>query len=230
MNKKMLSSTVFKKFIMGLTGLALVGFIITHLLGNLLLFKPDPAVFNRYSFTLASFGVGLYVAEIGLVAFILFHAFTGIRLALLARSARPVKYEVFRSKGGESKWGVSSNNMAITGTAILLFIILHVIHFKYGPGIAEGYVTQIDGIETRDLHRHVIEQFKNPLIVAGYVLAMFFLGNHLRHGIWSAFQSLGLTRENNSKAIYLVGGLLAALFAAGFIVIPIYIYFFGGQS
>ncbi len=230
MNKKMLSSTVFKKFIMGLTGLALVGFIITHLLGNLLLFKSDPAVFNQYAHTLAGFGIWLYVAEIGLATFFLFHAFTGIRLVLASRAARPVKYGMHKTKEGESKWGASSNNMAVTGSALLLFLVLHVIHFKFGPGLTEGYVAQVDGVEARDLHRLVLEEFKNPLITGSYVAAMIFLGVHLRHGIWSALQSLGLTRQNNSKALYCVGGLLGILFAVGFIAIPVYLYFFGGQS
>ncbi len=215
---------------MGFTGLALVGFIITHLLGNLLLFKPDPAVFNKYAATLAGFGALLYVAEIALAAFFLFHAFTGIRLALNSRAARPVQYGMHKTKEGESKWGASSNHMAVTGSALMLFLILHIIHFKFGSGVAEGYVTQIDGSEARDLHRLVLEQFKNPLITGSYVVAMIFLGLHLRHGVWSALQSLGLTRENNSKALYCVGGLLGVLFAAGFIAIPVYLYFFGGQS
>lgn len=227
MKKEYVSSSVFKKFVMGATGLALLGFVITHLLGNLLLYKKDGAAFNEYAHKLASLGGLLYVAEIGLLVFFLYHAFTGIRLALMAKEAKPIKYAVSKSKGGESKWGLASNNMVISGSALLLFVALHVWHFKFGPSIEEGYVTALsDGTEVRDLQRHVVEQFKNPLMVVLYVIAMGGLGLHLKHGIWSAFQSLGLTRENNSKTIYAAGGAISVVLAVGFLLIPIYLYFF----
>ena len=75
MNKKYLTTTVFKKFIMAVTGLALVGFVVVHLLGNLLLYKSDGAAFNDYAYRLHSLGPILIIAELGLLAFFLFHAF-----------------------------------------------------------------------------------------------------------------------------------------------------------
>lgn len=221
------SSSVAKKFGMALTGLLLVGFLVTHLAGNLLLYSPDGSLFNGYAEKLASFGYLLYAAEAGLVAFFLFHAVTGIRLALLKRSASPTKYAVNRSKRGPSKWGFAANNMAITGTILLVFLILHVKHFKYGPGIGEGYVTELTGgVQARDLHRYVLEEFKEPKEAILYTAAMIFLGFHLRHGIWSGLQSLGLTKETNSRAIYLAGGAFGILLALGFVSIPAFIYFF----
>ncbi len=227
MKTKIVSSSVFQKFVMGITGLLLVGFVVTHLSGNFFLLEKAGTLFNAYAHKLESLGPLLYIAEIGLIVFFLTHALTGIRLTLKARTAKPVKYAGAQSKGGESKWGVASNNMAITGSLLLVFLILHVIHFKYGPGMAEGYVTRLaDGTETRDLHRHVVEQFKRPVIVALYVGVMSALGIHLRHGFWSALQSLGLTRENNSKTLYCVLSLAGALLGVGFLFIPLYIYFF----
>lgn len=212
---------------MAITGLALVGFIITHLAGNLLLYKSDGEAFNAYAHKLASYGFLLYIAEAGLAAFFLIHAVNGILLALGAKAATPKKYAVSKSKGGESRWGWASNNMAITGTVLLIFLILHVKHFKFGPGIEQGYATTLDGEQARDLYRYVHEEFKEKGEVAFYTIVMLLLGVHLRHGIWSAFQSLGLTRENNTKKIYFIGGVLGALLAAGFLFIPLYIYFFG---
>lgn len=212
---------------MGVTGLLLVGFVIAHLSGNLLIYQSEGTLFNAYAEKLASFGALLYVAEAALVAFFLFHAVTGIRLALLARSAKPIKYEVSRSKGGPSKWGFAANNMVITGSILLVFLVLHIIHFKYGNGMAEGYVTKVDGVEVRDLHRLVVEEFKRPVITALYTIVMIMLGIHLRHGIWSAFQSLGLTKENNTKKLYAACGVLGALLGFGFLCIPVYIYFLG---
>ena len=227
MKTQFLSSSVAKKFGMALTGLLLIGFLVMHLSGNLLLYSKDGALFNAYAEKLASFGYLLYVAEAGLAAFFLFHAITGIRLALLKRSAKPTKYAVNQSKGGASKWGFAANNMAITGTVLLVFLILHVKHFKFGPGIMEGYATELPGgIQARDLHRYVTEEFKEPKEVILYTAAMIFLGMHLRHGIWSGLQSLGLTKETNSKALYLIGGGIGLLLAVGFLSIPAYIYLF----
>lgn len=220
------SSSIFKKFIMAITGLALVGFLITHLLGNLLLYAPEGSVFNAYAHKLASLGYLLYVAEIGLAGFFLYHAVTGIRLAISARISKSKNYLSAKSKGGESKWGWAANNMVITGTILLVFLVLHVWHFKFGPGVAEGYVTQLNGEEARDLYKYVVEQFKNPLVVSLYVAAMTFLGFHLKHGIWSAFQSLGLAREQTSKKIYWAGMALGVLLAVGFLVIPVYLFLF----
>ncbi len=212
---------------MGITGLALVGFIITHLAGNILLYSPNGELFNAYAQKLASYGFLLYIAEAGLAAFFLIHAITGIKLAFGAKAATPTKYAVSRSKGGDSKWGLASNNMAITGTMLLIFLILHVKHFKFGPGVEQGYVTTLANGETaRDLYRYVREEFKEGKEVFLYSIVMLALGFHLRHGVWSAIQSLGLTRENNTKKIYCLGGLIALLLGTGFLFIPLYIYFF----
>jgi len=227
MKNSFLFSSVAKKFGMALSGLLLVGFLVTHLSGNLLLYSTDGSLFNTYAEKLASFGYLLYAAEAGLVFLFLFHAVTGIRLAFLKRSAKPNRYAVNQSKGGPSKWGFAANNMAITGALLLIFLILHVKHFKYGPGITEGYVTELGGgVQARDLHRYVVEEFKEPKEVFLYTAAMIFLGFHLRHGIWSGLQSLGLTKETNSKAIYIIGGILGLILAIGFLSIPTYIYFF----
>jgi len=227
MKTRFLSSSVAKKFGMAVTGILLVGFLVAHLSGNLLLYSADGTAFNAYAEKLASFGYLLYAAEVGLVAFVLYHAVTGIRLAIAKKAAKPTKYAVNQSKGGPSKWGFAANNMMITGTLLLIFIILHVKHFKYGPGISEGYVVELkDGVQARDLHRYVTEEFKEPKEVILYTAAMIFLGFHLRHGIWSAFQSLGLTKQTNSKTIYVVGGIIGILLAVGFLSIPAYIYFF----
>lgn len=221
------TTSVFKKVLMAITGLALVGFTLTHLIGNVLLYSSSGELFNNYAHKLMKMGFLLYIAEAGLAGFFLLHAITGIRLALSAKTATPSKYAVSRTKGGESKWGWASNNMAITGSILLIFLILHVKHFKFGPGITEGYVATLEsGEQARDLFRYVREEFKNFRVVALYTIVMLALGFHLRHGVWSAVQSLGLTRENNTKKIYLMGGLIGILLGAGFLMIPLYVYFF----
>lgn len=210
---------------MGFTGLALVGFVIGHLAGNLTLYVPGGEVFNRYARGMESLGALLIAVEIGLVLVFLLHVITGIRVKLESKRARPVGYAVARSKGGPSKGSFASRNMILTGMALLAFVIIHVKQFKYGPGVAEGYVTTLDGAESRDLYRLVVETYQNPWVVAFYVGMMLLLGMHLRHGFWSAFQSLGVAHPRWSPLIYSAAALLAVVLAGGFLIIPIWLYF-----
>jgi len=211
---------------MAISGLALVGFVVMHLAGNLFLYDRSGMLFNQYAYKLHSLGPLLYLAEIGLLAIALLHIATGLKLALSVKKAKGVNYDSQSSKKGYSKWNVASTKMAISGTALLLFIVLHIIHFKYGPAEAEGYVVQLaPGENARDLNRYVVEQFKNIWVVAAYVIAMTMLGLHLRHGIWSAFQSLGVfKRAGSDKLRYAALGALGLLLAVGFLAIPIVIY------
>jgi succinate dehydrogenase / fumarate reductase cytochrome b subunit len=222
---KALSSSVGKKLIMALSGLALVLFVITHLLGNLSLYRSDGTTFNLYASGLESLGILLIIAELGLLAAFLVHIFVAFGLTLRNKSARPVAYKAVRSKGGHSLGNVSSRNMIVTGVVLLGFLILHIWQFKYGPGTSQGYVMENKGVEIRDLHRLVSETFHNPYYVGIYVAAMVFLGLHLRHGFWSAFQSLGAMNARMTKPVYALGVLLAILLSAGFLFIPLWIYF-----
>jgi succinate dehydrogenase / fumarate reductase cytochrome b subunit len=113
--------------------------------------------------------------------------------------------------------------MIITGVILLVFIILHIAQFKFGPGVAEGYVATVDGKEVRDLHRLVVETFRQPIWAVGYMGVMVLLGLHLRHGFWSAFQSLGMINPRLSGVISLIGVALALLLAVGFLGIPLWI-------
>ena len=220
---KVLKSSVGKKFIMGATGLAMVIFLIEHLTGNLLLFDTNPDAFNEYSHFLISFGWLLVVVELILLAFFLLHVYSGISVARGRKAARPVRYAKSGDAGGPSKKSFASRTMIFTGLLTFVFVALHLWTFKYGP----EYKTMVDGVEMRDLHRLVYETFSNPLYVAWYVGALLFLGFHLRHGFWSAFQSLGVNHPRYTPIIYSLGICLAIVIAAGFIGIPLWIFFTG---
>ncbi|MFN8670891.1 MAG: succinate dehydrogenase cytochrome b subunit [Candidatus Sericytochromatia bacterium] len=218
-----ITSQVGRKVLTGLTGLALCGFVVGHLLGNLQLFV-GPELFNSYALKLESLGPILWVVELILLWFFAMHAAIGTSIALKKQKAKPVKYAVSASAGQPSKQSASSKSMIVTGTILLVFTILHVITFKFGPGIKEGYITTIHGEEARDLYKLVIEKFSNPLYAFGYAAVMALLGLHLRHGFWSAFQSLGLNNKKYSPFIYTAALIFAVLMAVGFIVLPIWIF------
>ncbi|MEE8583513.1 MAG: succinate dehydrogenase cytochrome b subunit [Acidobacteriota bacterium] len=218
-------STISKKILMGATGLALVGFVIVHLAGNLLLLSPNPDHFNRYAYTLESMGTLLYAAEAGLALLFLLHIYSGITVSLHNRRARPERYKKSRRAGGVSRKSSSSTTMIWTGLILFAFLIWHLWEFKFGAGVEQGYAVQLASEVVRDLHRLVVESFKQEYFTALYVLVMILLGFHLRHGFWSAFQSLGVHHPRYTPLIYGLGVVLAVVLAVGFLFIPVWIYF-----
>ena len=208
--------------------MALFVFIIFHLLGNLQLFYGTPEPFNKYSDFLISLEGIIYILEIGILLSFLFHAVLGTVVWLNKKRARPEDYCQRSDAGSPSHKTISSTTMIWTGLIVFIFTVIHVITFKYGPGIQEGYIASVNGKPVRDLHRLVVETFTKPGYMIGYVAAMIFLGFHLRHAFWSAFQSLGIGQQRLTSILYTVGVLLAIVLALGFLIIPVWIYFKGG--
>ena len=217
---KLLTSSIFKKYLMGASGLALLGFVCVHLVGNLTLLLPDGMVFNSYAHHLESMGPLLYLAELGLIGIFLLHILMGVVVWLSAKRARPVGYSMEVTKGGNSKSNLSSRNMLLLGVVIFVFVILHLWHFKYGA----HYETDLHGVTVRDLHKLVAEEFQKPWWVLIYVGFMVFLGFHLRHGVWSAIQSLGVMPKRYLNVIYILGSIVGVLLALGFLLLPIWLY------
>ena len=222
--KRLFSSTLGRKYLMGASGFALVLFLVVHLLGNLTLYSNTGDAMNTYSARLHALGLGLVILEIGLALTIILHIITAIQVTYSAKAARPIGYENARSKGGPTKNTPASRNMIITGLVLAVFLVVHIIQFRFGPNIEEGYTTTVSGVMVHDIYRLVVETFMDIKWVAFYVACMVFLGFHFRHGFWSAFQSLGVINPRWSKPIYAMGFLIAILLTVGFLFIPIYIY------
>src|SRR5688500_9494285 len=128
-----ITSAVGKKVVMAVTGLALCIYLVAHLAGNLLLLLGRGEVFNTYASYLHQIPF-LLLIELGLLAIFLIHAYDALRLTLENKKARPVDYEVkrwARQKSERSRKSTASTTMMVTGTIILLFTVLHVLHFKY---------------------------------------------------------------------------------------------------
>ncbi|MGA1194731.1 MAG: succinate dehydrogenase cytochrome b subunit [Kiritimatiellia bacterium] len=220
-------STVGRKVIMAVSGIFLMLFLIVHLAGNLTLFVPDGGeMFNQYAHKLESLGVLLYIAEAGLLAIFLFHVFTAFQVYAEKRRARPDTYAVKASKGGPSKNTIASRSMIYTGIVLLIFIPAHIWMFKFNAGNEFAYV-EAGEKEMKNLYAVVVDAFQNPAIAFGYTAVMLFLGFHLRHGFWSALQSLGAMCPKGSPLIYTAGLIFAILLAGGFLVLPLYFYFCG---
>jgi len=230
-------NSVGRKILTGVTGIALTLFLISHLSANLTLFALDSTslasgdnAFNRYALFLKDLGFLLYIVEFGLLAIFLIHAYLGVAIYLRKRKARPEAYEKYKSRGGVSKQGFSSRTMIITGTVLFLFVGMHLKTFKFGPGwnSEPAYTVEVQAngntVEMRDLSKLTVEIFQNEIYVAVYMGIMLLLGFHLRHGIWSALQSLGANNKSLTPIIYSIAGLVGILIALGFFILPIYLY------
>lgn len=215
------SSPIGKKIISSVTGLGLTVFVIFHLVGNLVLFT-SPEAYNQLAYFLNNrLGILLYGFEFILLGLVIFHVAIAIAIQFTKQQARPIDYNQFKSIGKPSKQTLSSRTMIGTGLVLLVFLVIHVLNFKFGT----YYPTVIQGVEMRDLARLVIEKFHNPAYAFGYTGVMILLGLHLRHGIWSAFQSLGAMNSHLSPIIYTLGSVFAVAIALGFLVLPLAIYF-----
>lgn len=217
----MYSSPVGRKLTTGVTGIALVIFVFVHMMGNLSYFAIDPNAYNLYSNFLLSLGPIFYVIELFLLAFFVFHITMGISIWLRTRKARKTRYDKYETRGRPSLQGVSSRSMVITGLILAVFLVVHLASFKFGP----YYETTVAGESIRDLRRLLEENFAKPTYAFGYTAVMLVLALHLRHGIWSALQSIGAMKPKLTPLIYGIGTIIGLLIAIGFFVLPLYIYF-----
>jgi succinate dehydrogenase cytochrome b subunit len=216
------ASSVGSKYLIALSGLLLVGFLILHLAGNLLVLVSRDA-FNRYSDRLIRNPL-LIPAELGLLALFLLHVYKTVKLWLGSRDARPTSYTWKKWAGHASRKSVASTTMILTGTFLFVFVLLHLVTFKYGP----HYLTA-EHPGQRDVYRLVIEVFSKPGYVVFYVVSMVVIGFHLWHGASSAFQSLGVDQAGLAPKIRAAGWGLAVLIAGGFLIIPVWIFFAGAR-
>jgi succinate dehydrogenase / fumarate reductase cytochrome b subunit len=155
-----------------------------------------------------------------LVLALITHVYCAISITRQNRSARLNKYAV--AAAGEKKVSKASRTMAVQGSLILVFIILHIATFKYGT----YYETTVGGETIRDLHRLIVEVFHQPGYIFWYVICLVLLGFHLSHGVKSSFQSLGLMNGSYRQLFEKVSIAYAVIVAAGFIAQPIYVYLF----
>lgn len=213
--KTLLSSPVFVKAVMAVTGIILFGFVLTHMTGNLKVFQ-GPEKINEYAEFLREVGSPvlpryglLWILRIGLLAAVLFHFWAAVVLTLQNRRARPKDYAVKKP----IQLDYASRTMRYSGFLIAGYIVYHLLHFTTGqahPDFVYG-----------DVYRNLVIGFQNPLVVGVYVLVNILLGFHLYHGLWSMFQSLGI----DHPAIVNLRRPFAAVFAVvvtlGFLSVPL---------
>jgi succinate dehydrogenase / fumarate reductase cytochrome b subunit len=216
----LLGSSLAKKYWMALTGLFLSVFLIAHLAGNLQLLDMSPAgqlKFNAYAKFMTTFPLVKVVSYL-LYFSILFHAFDGFLLTIQNRKARPVKY-AYEKPGANSAW--YARQMALLGTLILVFLVIHMKHFWYEMHWGD---IGLDTDGNRDLYSVVATAFSRLWYVALYVAMMGVLAFHLLHGFQSAFQSLGLNHPRYTPIIKNVGVFFAVVVPIFFALIPVWMF------
>lgn len=212
-----LKSTVGRKYIMGLTGLVWLGFVLTHMIGNMLILVGAD-LYNAYGHAIVSNKPLLYVAESVLVFSLVVHVFIAITLTIQNRKSRQSRYAI--TPNGPKGASLASKTMAIQGSIVLAFIILHLITFKYGT----EYTTNVNGVEMRDIHKLVLEVFQQPGYVAWYFVSLILLMFHLSHGAHSIFQSFGILERKMQKSLKKIAWLYAAIVVGGFLSQPLYVF------
>lgn len=212
-------SPIGKKLITGFTGLALVTFVLVHMAGNLLLFVGRDA-YNAYALLVSNFKVVYYAFELALAAIVVLHAWVGIEIFWRKRQARPEGYSTYQSAGGSSYQTLSSRTMIVTGLVLAVFWVTHLMTFRFGT----YYTTELGGDTVRDLARLVIEKFQALPYVLGYTVILVLLASHLRHGFWSALQSMGVLDKGIRPLAYGTSAVVGIGIAAGFLLLPWAIY------
>jgi len=204
-----LSTSVGKKQLQAVTGLLFLLFLATHLLGNLSIYGGR-AAFVAYAQHLHALGKLLLAAEVLLAAALIIHLSLGLILFFENRSARPVRYTMDKSGGGRT---FSSQTMPYTGLLILGFIGVHLINFSH------HLVDQTN----RTIFQITVEVFSHKGYLAFYLFSMVIVALHVRHGLWSAFQTVGANHPKYMPFIEKLSIVFAVIVGIGFGSLPLVI-------
>ena len=207
---------------MALTGIFLVVFLVVHCYVNANVFFDNPEVnFNKAAHFMGT-NFLVRVTEIGLFAGFLLHIVQGYKLEFQNRSKRTSRYAV-TAGNKTSKW--YSRSMAILGTLILLFLIVHLAHFWVPSRITGLEEVRYEGKIYHNLYLEMQNVFAQPWAVALYILGCFSLSWHLLHGIQSASQTMGWTTKNYFPLIKKTGVVFSILVPLIFALMPLHMHF-----
>jgi len=208
-------SSIGKKWIVAVTGLVLILFVIGHMLGNLQIFL-GPETLNAYGAKLQGLGDLLWLIRGFLIVVIVAHIVTTVRLAIQSAAARPQKYAVKKNVAASA----GAKTMLLSGLVLISFIVYHLLHFT-AQTIHPEWKTWHDAAGQHDIYRMMIAGFQNPLVSGFYILSVFLLSLHLSHGIQSFLQTLGGRTRGFAPAISRGGRILAWAIFAGYAAIPV---------
>ncbi len=201
-------SVIGKKTVMAVTGFVLCGFVLAHMAGNLQLFQGREKL-NHYAELLRVSIPLLWTARIVLLACTVLHIVSAYQLWRLKRSARPVAYV----KHSAIAATYAARTMLISGPIIGAFLVYHILHLTTGqahPAFKPG-----------DVYANVVTGFQNPFASLFYMIANILLAVHLYHGVWSMFQTVGVSHPKYTPKLKLLAKLFGILIGAGNVSMPL---------
>lgn len=202
------NSTVGKKIVIALTGAIGVGYLVAHVLGNLLAFQGAQRI-NAYA-TLLKSNLGLlWTARSILIAAVTLHIVAAYQLARISQKSRPIGYKRWRATASD----FASRTMRWTGPLVGIFIVYHLLHLTTG--------TLHPDFNERNVYHNVISGFQIWYVSAIYIVAMLALSLHLYHGAWSMFESVGINSPKYNRLIRVLATFLTVVVVGGFISIPV---------
>jgi succinate dehydrogenase / fumarate reductase cytochrome b subunit len=208
------ASTVGKKIVMAVSGLIMVGFVVLHMAGNLQIFEGS-ARLNTYSaFLHGPANELLWILRVILIVALIAHVVSAYQLTRIDRAARPVPYAMREYDVAT----VASRTMRIGGVILLLFIVLHILHFT-------TLTLQPAPLVEGDVYANAIASFRIWWVTLLYVIAMIALAYHLYHGAWSSVRTLGIERGRLNPFHRPVAIALAFIVWLGFTIVPVAVYF-----
>lgn len=210
-------STIGKKVIMGVTGLIGIGFVIAHMVGNLQAFVGQSKL-NAYGALLhGPLNELLWLLRAILIIAVVLHVLMAYQLTQRANAARPIGYQ--RREPQVST--LAARTMRWGGVLLLVFIVLHILHFTtetFDPGGMRGMV---DMHGDRDVYGNIVTSFHVWWVAAFYIVAMMALGLHLYHGAWSSVRTLGHARPSPHPLHRRIALVVAVVVWAGFTLVPV---------
>lgn len=217
------TSSIGKKFVMALTGLFLISFLIVHVGLNACIWANDNgSMFNRAAHFMGA-TVVIRLMEVVLFIGFIIHIIQGWALEVQNRKTRKQGYAVTLGNRG-SKW--YSRSMGLLGTMLFLFLVMHISHFWVPSRITHDLapVTYHD-VPMHNLYLKMIDVFKDPVVVVLYVIGCISLAYHLLHGFKSAFRTLGVHNSRYFSLIKAAGYGFSVIVSLAFAMMPVSMYF-----
>jgi succinate dehydrogenase / fumarate reductase cytochrome b subunit len=219
-------SSLGKKYIMAVTGFVLFLFVIGHLAGNLQLFLGQEAI-NRYGYFLQSNPELIWPARLTLLLMVGLHIWSGTKISLENRAARPVGYAVYQPVGSS----YASRTMLVSGSIVFVFIVYHLLHYtvvvQYLNFTGQDFAAFMEKLpgqvppERHDIFKMMVVGFSNVWVSAFYVLGLALQCLHLSHGASSMFQSLGWKSEAYRPFLDNAARVVAVAIFLGYTSIPV---------
>lgn len=192
---------------MALSGILLFGFVVAHMIGNLQVFL-GPEQLNAYARWLHEHRGLLWTMRGGLIVVLLIHIGNALSVVMRARAARPTRYQHYRHSAAT----MASRTMVFGGIALLAFVAYHLMHLTWGNA-HPNFVAA-------DVYCNVVRGFSIWWVSALYAVAQIFLGLHLYHGLWSVFQTLGISSARWDGTFRRIAALACAVIVVGNISMP----------